>query len=333
MIAEREAQIGYKKMREDLVKEQDREFLAMRNQALELAEAQELDKFRREKERLLDQQRVQLQQLEELKTRILREREEGRREGDMVRRKALEEAEAQRQAELARIERAKQAAMATKLANEALQEFKRLEKDREHATELAIDAYSKRREEIEAMRRQKEAEKKAEKQAQRDQLLRTIEANYTNIMKTEEARLTRDVQQAADRAEEDARLQRERRLAEQRAIDASRKAQLASKAAAKAAAQQEDRAFADAWKSRLNELKDEERLELQGRRLRNQDHQAFLKKQSEFKEMRRARKHEAENEDVTLRRVAQDEEDALFADYVDGALWGAYSWIGDVCFL
>lgn len=85
----------------------------------------------------------------------------------MVRRKAVEEAEAQRQAEIARFERSKQAAMSTKLANEALQEFKRMERERELAAERAIAAYAEKKEMLETMRKNREAEKKAEKQKQR----------------------------------------------------------------------------------------------------------------------------------------------------------------------
>lgn len=104
VMAEREAQVAYKQHMATLRKEQEHDFLATRNkarrggavpllatcvlwtrgrsapvasgsrrggacllQALEVAEAQELQKLREEKERLLDQQRVQLEQLEELK--------------------------------------------------------------------------------------------------------------------------------------------------------------------------------------------------------------------------------------------------------------------------
>lgn len=61
-----------------------------RQQALEAAEAAELKKFEDTKRRALEQKAVQTAQLEELKGRILAERAEAKREGELLRTRALQ---------------------------------------------------------------------------------------------------------------------------------------------------------------------------------------------------------------------------------------------------
>ena len=69
---------------------------------MQIAEAAELRKYERVRERALDQKMVQTQQLDELKTRILSERAEGMREGVMLKQRAAEETAETRQKEINR---------------------------------------------------------------------------------------------------------------------------------------------------------------------------------------------------------------------------------------
>ncbi len=66
---------------------------------MQIAEAAELRKYEQMRQRALDQKMVQTQQLDELKTRILSERADGKREGAMLKQRAIEEAVETRQKE------------------------------------------------------------------------------------------------------------------------------------------------------------------------------------------------------------------------------------------
>lgn len=91
------------------------------------------------------QQKVdQLEQLEQVKQKILGERAEAARMGELIKLKAVEEA-----ADMARKEeegraRAKQAALDTAKANDILQQFKAMEKDRDKQAQLAIEGEPRR---------------------------------------------------------------------------------------------------------------------------------------------------------------------------------------------
>ena len=72
---------------------------------IQLAETAELKKFAEEKERAIKQRDIQLSQLDDMRTRIIAERMENKREGQLLKKQAVEEEEELRQKELRRWER------------------------------------------------------------------------------------------------------------------------------------------------------------------------------------------------------------------------------------
>lgn len=86
--------------------------------------------------------------------RILEERAESKREGELLRSRAQQEAEELRAKEAARMARAREFNAQTKEANRTLQEFRLEEKAREREQEAAIEAYSRKKAELQASRMQ-----------------------------------------------------------------------------------------------------------------------------------------------------------------------------------
>ncbi|KAJ9519250.1 hypothetical protein QJQ45_017905 [Haematococcus lacustris] len=107
-IKENESLIGFKKQIAVLNKAQEAAFVEQQRQALEsakdpahyiqpmtpsgpflqIAEAAELARYEAMKQKALEQKAVQTQQLEDMKTRILAERAENKREGELLRQRA-----------------------------------------------------------------------------------------------------------------------------------------------------------------------------------------------------------------------------------------------------
>ncbi len=67
-----------------------------------MAETAELKKFEEEKQRALQQKEIQMKQLDDMRTKIISERREERREGQLIRARALQEEEEMRQKEVSR---------------------------------------------------------------------------------------------------------------------------------------------------------------------------------------------------------------------------------------
>jgi hypothetical protein len=67
-----------------------------------LAEAAELKKFEEERARALKQKDIQLKQLDDMRSRIIAERIEDKREGLLLKKQAIEEEEEMRQKEVER---------------------------------------------------------------------------------------------------------------------------------------------------------------------------------------------------------------------------------------
>ena len=90
----------------------------------------------------------------------------------MLKAKAAKEAAEAAAAEAAGRQRAKDANAATARANDALQEFKRREAEREREADAAIEAYARRKEELAAERTARAAAHAAAKDEQRQAMVR-----------------------------------------------------------------------------------------------------------------------------------------------------------------
>lgn len=314
-IKENEALVEFKKQIEVLKKAQEATFVEQQRQAMEIAEAAELAKFEAARQRALDQKAVQTQQLEELKKRILAERAENKREGEFLKQQAIQEAEEMKAKDRARIAKAKQLNAETTEANNTLKAFKLREKELERKQEEAIEAYSRKKQELTAERQRREAERVAKKEADRKAIADAMEKNFVEWKSKEESRLARDVAAAEERSAADEAARKQRIKDQLAAMDRSNKQQLRRKAEAKAAAVAEDALFVDAWQTRVKELKAEEQAEAAQRLADAKKLKAYQKRQSERKSARTAAERLADLQETAMIEAGMQEQDQVFNEY------------------
>merc|ERR1719352_1503679 len=115
--------------------------------------------------------RAQKEQLCEYKEKKFREIEDQMLEGELLRRKAIEDLEAERKAERKRRGMAVQALAETQKANEYLKQIKAEDMLRQQREEEKVQEYASRKEKLLELRRQKEDEVFQQKQASRNQMI------------------------------------------------------------------------------------------------------------------------------------------------------------------
>ena len=314
--------IGVKKQIDTMKKAQEAAFVEQQKQALELAETAELRKFALERERALEQKDIQMKQLEDVKTRIIAERMETKREGVLLKQRAIEEAEEQRRKEIQRREKALELTSAVTAANQTLQAFKAKDLERQKEAERAMEAYAKKKAETIAERERVLKERQAAKDAERQRVADVIERNYNEWMAREKARMDKDEvkAKAAATADDFARKQKLKdTLAD---LDASNRAQLEAKAAAKTRQKATEAREASEWSSRLAELKIEEQQDARDRLDKEKRLKQFHLRQAEMKARKKAQQRIEELQEVAQIQMSIQEQEEVFRQYAD-------EWIGE----
>ncbi|KAF8066395.1 permease [Scenedesmus sp. PABB004] len=334
VLAENQALVEHKQRVAALKAEQEAVFVQRQRAALEAAEAAERAKLAAAKDAALAQKAVQMQQLEQLKARILQERAAGKAEGALVRRKAGEEA-----AQLAAKEAAARAAAramtaATQASNDTLLAFRAAERERDKQLGEAVEAFCRQKAETDAQCAAAKAAAEATKEARRKAMREVMEENYCRWHTATEQAVAADVAAAEAKADADAEAQRRRRgggggwLAGARAgrprtrreeqlaaAHRSNQQQLARKAAAKADARAADAAFQVAWAQRLAELRREEEAEVADARARALKVQEFQQWQAARAAAKKQAAGVAHAQDALMAQTAVAEADEKLARY------------------
>lgn len=322
VIQENDMLIGAKKQIETMKKAQDAAFVEQQQRALELAETAELRKFASEKERALLQKDIQMRQLEDVKTKIIAERHESKREGVLLKQRAIEEAEEQRRKEIMRKEKAQELTNAVAAANQTLQAFKLKDLERQREAEIAMEAYAMKKAETIAERERVLKERQAAKDAERKRVADAIEKNYNEWMAREKSRMDKDEEKAKAAAIADDSSRKQRMKDTLADLDASNRAQLESKAAAKTRQRDEEAIQAKEWSNRLVELKKEEQQEALQRLDKEKRLKQFHLRQAEMKGRRKAQQRIEELQEVAQIQMSIQEQEAVFRQYAD-------EWIGE----
>merc|ERR1719353_2832178 len=157
VLAEREAQVSLK---DELKLEHVREdrFLEMEKQNYRKMLEREMKEKETKEELSRLAARAQKEQLAEYKEKKFREIEDQMLEGELLRRKAVEDLEAERKAERKRRGMAVQALSETQKANEYLKQIKAEDALRQQREEEKIQGYAQRKEKLLELRKQKEDE-------------------------------------------------------------------------------------------------------------------------------------------------------------------------------
>uniref|UniRef100_A0A7R9V0J8 Trichohyalin-plectin-homology domain-containing protein n=1 Tax=Chlamydomonas euryale TaxID=1486919 RepID=A0A7R9V0J8_9CHLO len=315
VLQDNETLIGFKKQIGVLRKAQDAAFVEQQRQALDIAEQAELAKLAAERERALKQRDVQLQQVEDFRTRIIAERVESKREGELLKARAKEEELELKVKEAERRRKAQELSAQVTEANRTLQAFKMKELEKAREADIAMEEYARKKAEVMAERERRLAEKRAAKDAERKKIADQIEKNFTNWMAKEQSRLDRDVREAEIKAAEDEAARKLRLKNTLADIHKTNQAQLAAKAQAKVRVREEEATAASEWTLRLEELKQEERAEALAKLQSCKQVKSFQLRQAEMRARRAAREKIEALQDAAQMELTIKEQENVFQQY------------------
>lgn len=264
VLAEREAQVGLKDELKKLEHVREDRFLEMEKQNYRKMLEREMKEKETKEELSRLAARAQKEQLAEYKEKKFREVEDQMLEGELLRRKAIEDLEAERKAERKRRGMAVQALAETQKANEYLKVIKAEESLRMQREEEKVQQYAQRKEKLLELRKQKEDEVFQQKQAARNQMIESQARRLAQMQNDEDSRILNQVaQKEAD--DENKRIAKEEAKARWEAdIQKSRANQIARKQAAREREKAEDAEtskFLQEWCKVLDKQEQEE-LEL-----------------------------------------------------------------------
>jgi len=229
VLAEREAQVSLK---DELTKlehiREDRHLEMEKHNYRKMLEREMKEKETKEELSRIACQ-AQKQQLAEFKEKRFQEVEDSMLEGELLRRKALEDLEGERHAEKGRRSQAIRAQQETTQANEYLKQIKAEDMLRQQQEEGKIREYAQRKEKMLQLRKKKEEEVFQEKQKARNLMIEAQATRLANMQNNEDERVEMQVQQKAA-SDERKRQEKAERMGNWEAdVMASRKAQLERK--------------------------------------------------------------------------------------------------------
>jgi len=315
VLKEREEQVAYKKYRQDVKRKHEADFVKKQKEALEVAESAEQRKLEERRARALAERDAQLQQLEELRQKILNGKAENTQEGMVLAQKAEEEVRLMQLKEEDRRQRAHQNNLETMQANDALQKFREIEKLREKEQDRKIAEFAKKKEAMIIERKRRGEQKAAAKQAERDKMINIMEDNLLMMRQQGESRLAHQAEEA--RLAEDMREaeRAEARRVENLAIDRSRQQQLDIRKYQKDQAKLEEMEMVEEWKVRNELLKQEAKKEMVDQFKRNRKVQEAHLRQMDKKRYKQEMEKAQEMEEAFATRLVMQEDEELFKHY------------------
>jgi len=208
VLAEREAQVSLKDELKKLEHVRDDRFLEMEKQNYRKMLEREMKEKETKEELSRLAARAQKEQLAEYKEKKFREVEDQMLEGELLRRKAIEDLEGERKAERKRRGMAVQALAETQKANEYLKVIKAEDSLRQQREEEKVQEYAQRKEKLLELRKQKEDEVFQQKQASRNQMIEAQANRLSQMQSDEDGRIANQVEQK-QRDDENKRIAKE----------------------------------------------------------------------------------------------------------------------------
>lgn len=311
VIAEREAQVTLKEELKKLEQVREDRFLEMEKQNYRKMLEREMKEKETKEELSRIAAKAQKEQLLEYKEKRFREVEDQMLEGELLRRKAIEDLEAERQAETKRREMAIHSLRETQKANEYLKQIKAEDQLRFEQEEEKIKEYAVKKETMLQLRKQKEQEVFHAKLAARNAMIDAQAKRLLEMQNDEDARV--DAQVAEKEAEnERKRLAKEAMLKRwSDDIQRSRQAQMERKRQQRLrdrAEDQETAKFLGEWCKVLDKQEEEEN------ELKNHAARKLAQEHLKMVEIQRRRREEEKKLDVG---VADHAKRAMEADTME----------------
>jgi len=208
VLAEREAQVSLKDELKKLEHVREDRFLEMEKQNYRKMLEREMKEKETKEELSRLAARAQKEQLAEYKEKKFREIEDQMLEGELLRRKAIEDLESERKAERKRRGMAVQALSETQKANDYLKQIKAEDYLRQQREEEKVQAYAQRKEKLLELRKQKEDEVFQQKQASRNAMIDAQARRLAEMASDEDTRIENQVKQK-EQDDENKRLAKE----------------------------------------------------------------------------------------------------------------------------
>lgn len=240
VLAEREAQTSLKGELKKLEHIREDRFLEMEKQNYRKMLEREIKEKETKEELSRIVSKAQKEQLAEYKDKRFREVEDEMLEGELMRRKACEDLEAERAADKRRRAQAVKNIEETMVANEYLKQIKAEDALREKREEEKVQEHAQRKEKMLALRKAKEDEVFRQKQETRNRMIQEQAERLAKMCDDEDERVEKQVQDTHNENER-RRLEKEALMARWNDdINRSRGAQIQRKAQQRAARREED---------------------------------------------------------------------------------------------
>lgn len=311
VLAEREAQVSLKDELKKLEHVREDRFLEMEKQNYRKMLEREMKEKETKEELSRLAARAQKEQLADYKEKKFREIEDQMLEGELLRRKAIEDLESERKAERKRRGMAVQALAETQKANEYLKQIKAEDSLRMQREEEKVQQYAQRKEKLLELRKQKEDEVFQQKQASRNAMIEAQARRLAEMQSNEDERIERQVAQkeANDEAKRLAKEEAKRRWEDD--IQKSRVQQIQRKQAQREQEKAEDAEtakFLQEW-CKVLDRQEQEEVELKS--------QANRKLAGEHKKMVEVARRKGEADKALEGEVSLKAKRAIEADTIE----------------
>jgi len=320
VLAEREAQVSLKGELKKLEQIREDRFLEMEKQNYRRMLEREMKEKETKEELSRMAAKAQKQQLAEYKEKRFREIEDQMLEGELLRRKAIEDLEGERGAERRRRGQAVKAMEETQKANEYLKQIKAEDMLRQQREEEKIQEYAVRKEKMLQLRKAKEDEVFQLKQAQRNAMIDGQAKRLAEMQNDEDERVEKQVaeKEASDEAKWLAKEESLRRWGDD--IQKSRAAQIARKQQMRARERAEDAETAKFLGEWCKVLDKQEQEEVEAKHVAAKKLAEEHKKQVEITRQRREASKKQEEHVAIHARKAIEADTVEFHQYAEQAI-------------
>jgi hypothetical protein len=320
VLEEREKQLAIKEEKSRLEKQYDAEWAVKGEEELRKAEEAELKKLHSGIERVRALKRAQLEQLEELRQKKIKERDQGIEEGKRIRDAAVDA-----EAEEKRLEEAlkeKQREIARQFFEFKRQEELRKEEQRKaaRAEEERIAHFGRQKEAQMMERKTREEEKFANKLRLRQQLIDKQSRELEELRAASEAAELKAMRDFDRERREREEIQEQKRVRLQREIELFRAKQLQQKKEEKEKEAREAQRMSEIWKDRAELLIDEELEERRQEREKADTLQKFHILQAQEKRHQSLLENRNDLEEGLRLQEALREEQDMYTAYVNSVM-------------
>jgi len=320
VLQEREAQIEIAKQRKEMQRIVNDQYSQMEKDNMREYDLRVEEKQRAEEEKKRAAQQILKEQHDQAKLKYIKKLQENKIEGEIIKLKAQEALERQKEEEMIKKERILSAQRETKKSNDLLKEVREQERLRDLERDNEIKAFAKKKEEITEMRRMREDIKFREKQEARQKIIDAQVEKLRQIKNKEDEIINKQIKEAEMKAEENERIKKEKRDQLVKEIDQQIDLTLQKRQAEKEKAKIDDKNFQDFWRQKNQQLEERDQADKEAQRERNKNLSEYHKKQAAQKQRKLEDEIQKEFDDALRMKAAVAEEDRVFQSYAEKCL-------------